>query len=156
VKSKCYIFVGLLVIATLVGAFVWRLRMSSPPSLGFVEFRTSAYGRLVAVFRATNKSEQPYSYLGGAERPFYSYGVPTATGWRIEEPGFCGTGCGFHELAAHTSINFEVPSSSTSAQFALGVHFVRATPKEIYSRLHSLIYGYRHFVQRWLPEPEPT
>lgn len=157
-KPKLRLLVVLLLTTALAGLFIWLLRSAASPSLIFVGHRTDPLGRPLAVFRATNPSDQSYSYFGGSASPFHTYRAPAATGWQVVDPDLCGVGCTWHELAAHTSIEFEVPTLDDSTQFALGVHFVRATPSDLIRRGHSPgpLARLRQLLHKWLPAPQPT
>lgn len=157
-KPKHRLLLVLLLTTALAGLFLWLLRGAASPSLSFVGHRADSLGRPLVVFRATNPTGQSYSYFGGSASPLPAYRVPAVTGWRVMDPELCGVGCTWHELAAHTSIEFEVPTLDDSTPFALGVHFVRGTPSAVTRRSQSPgpFANVRQFFQKWLPEPQPT
>lgn len=157
VKATRCLLALLVPAAVLAGFLASMLRIDSPPSLKFVGFRTNQFDRQVAVFRATNSSDQPFSYLGyGPTMPLHCYRTPTSTGWHIEINGYCGNGVGLSELAPHTSIDFEVDPLGASPPFAIGIAFERGTPSELERRAHSRFAELCYFIQHWLPAREPT
>jgi len=156
-KSKHTKFIALLLVTVIVGTFIWWLRNRPSPSLSFVEFRTDQHGQLVAVFRASNTSDQPFSYLGySASMPWYYYRLPTASGWRQESGFDCGTGIGYFEFPPHSALDFNVWPPHAAPKFAVGVSFERATPAEIHSRSRSLFAELNHFIWGLLTTPQRT
>ena len=149
------------------GAIAW-LGYSSSPAIRFIEFRDGQYlgeypgttkmGR-VAVFRITNDSCAPYSFLGyGPSSPFYLYRVPTASGWTSISPRKWGGEA--DTIPPHATLDIQVPSGEPP--FAIGIHFERGTAEQLQSRDRSSsdisTFFYR-LCRRIYPNyrgPEPT
>lgn len=126
-KSKA--LVALCVMALLVcgtALVVWLRRHSDPPiAVSFVGYRSTSDGR-VAVFRATNSSEQPFTFFGfSGSEPDYLYNVPGG-GTRkpkaiIDDEGKRG----LHTFGPHSSIEFTVsppsPLNSVHVETPVGI-----------------------------------
>ena len=144
--------------------FAWfAAKPSPPPSIHFVEFRESKYGR-VAIFRVRNDSNSSFSYYGySPTTPFYKYRFQTTQGWREIESSWCGTGADLHEILPHSSIEIQTFCEARTSPFAIGIHFERGTPKHIASRSGSPVSDSIKWIRGRLnlpplppsPEPEP-
>lgn len=154
--SKRFSLVVFVCVTVLIGIVVWRLRPVPPPMLHYVEVRTDHDGQ-IAVFRATNVSDQPFSYLAyDASTPWFYHRVPTASGGRPEAAYPCGMGAGHFELPPHTSRDLEIPIFGSLVPATVGIYFEQATPEEIDSRSQRPFAEFRSFIYHFLPTPEPT
>lgn len=144
-------------ISLISGTIWWNAAQS--PTLQFVEFRKTEYGRR-AVFRIVNDSHTSFSFYGEAGIPFYRWRLPTTKGWKVDTLGWCGTGAYFHDVLPHSSMEIitEMPAEKPGTSYALGVHFEQETAKEAQERMYSRLTRFFQTVRYILhlpTEPEP-
>jgi hypothetical protein len=167
-KSILLLLVGLCA----CGLIAW-LSYAPSPTIRFVEFRDGLYPipsertevSRAAVFRITNDSRVPYSFLGyGPSSPFYYYRVPDSSdesGWLALSPRRHGRVA--DTIAPHATLDLEVPVRG-KGPFAIGIQFERCTAEQLQARDSSSPSALSRFIRRLryfrVPEyysgPEPT
>ena len=151
------------------GLIAW-LGYAPSPTIHFIEFRDGQYsipGEIfkadrAAVFRITNDSRVPYSFIGyGPSLPFYIYRIPDHShdsGWVSISPRKYGGVA--DTIAPHATFDIEVPDEKPP--FAIGIHFERGTAEQLQSRNSSpssisrFIYLLRCRIDPDYLGPEPT
>jgi hypothetical protein len=116
-------------IVTLLAAGILWSSHDPAPSITFVGLRDTKYGP-VAAFRIDNRTRAPLSLYGyDGSSPFYTFRVPSGTGWQVQRQGWCGTGAGRHSIPPRSSVEFTTHlPPNYPGPFAVGVHLERTTP----------------------------
>lgn len=161
-KNKRYLAYLAILLAVATGVAVWLTGFTrDEPSIKFVEFRTSADGFPIAVFKMINPTARCYTYAAHRRDPLIALRYVAPAGETVNSMRSClGVGgFAYRELAPHSTCDFEIselPPQQT--EFAISVYFLPGTPAEIASNpvRGSLYRGLPDFILKFLPEPEPT
>lgn len=153
----------LISLALFSGGLLFWFDYAPPPTIEFIEFRTGQYripgetskADRAAVFRITNRSSVPFSFLAYApSQPFYDYKLPSPSGWYTQAPRKSGP-VG-DTIAPHSTLDIEVPALSPS--FAIGIHFECGTAEQLQSgnARRGVFHTLRRRIQPDYTGPEPT
>lgn len=156
-----------------IALVVWQRRHSVPPlAVTLVGYRTASDER-VAVFRATNFSEQPFAFYGGSvSDPLFWYRVPDGSSWKSMARTGGPKASGFYTLERHSNIEFTMAppsplnskparlpdggraaSPSGSGSFAITLFFIPGDAPSVHKAVTTNSYTMRESVVIALLEP---